>query len=278
MGSKFRIYIIMNTLKMFSSLSKKWQRILAFLFLLLGLTAAGALVYFLLDQNNHDGVMIVSTVAPLIGFAITTWVYLRINWVAPDVIGEDAGADISKMHAFKRKLLGYVGIGFLIGVPAVYFIMHGVTKDIFATVFPLAYIILMSVASIAFLPEFLKATRAIAPVRYVILAVALFVILLKTGVYLNSYFPGNLTEFVTRNLFFALGCANILMLFLIHAAWFQVFTMEHVVALPLNHGVTPPKQILEQNQTQEKAPDQKQEKEPDQTVYIVNVPVNPRVA
>ena len=135
--------------------------------------------------------------------------------------------------------------------------MHGVTKDVFTTVFPLAYIILMSVVSMAFLPGFLKTTGAIAPVRYVILTVALFVILLKTGVYLNAYFPGNLTEFVTRNLFFALGCANILLLFLIHAAWHQVFTMEHDVALPLN-GFTQPKATPND--------------------YIFTVPVNARVA
>jgi len=255
---------------MFSSLSRESQRILVFLIKFLSLFGIGALVYFLLDHNNHVGVMIVSTVAPFIVFAMTTWVYLRINWVVPDVIGEDAGACISKMHALKRKLLGYVGIGFLIGVPAVYFIMHGVTKDIFATVFPLAYIILMSVTSIAFLPGFLKTTRAIAPVRYVILTVALFVILLKVGVYLNSYFPGNLSEKVTRDMFFALGCANILLLFLIHAAWHQVFTMEHVVALPLNYVVTPPKPTIAKREE----------------IYIVNVPdydqvnaqVNARVA
>lgn len=269
MGSKIKILINLNTQKMFSSLSRESQRMLAFLFMLFGLTAAGALVYFLLDQNNHVGVMTVSTVAPVIVFAMTTWVYLRINWVVPDVIGEDTGSDISKMHALKRKLLCYVGIGFLLGVPAVYLIMHGVTNDIFTTIFPLAYIILMSVTSIAFLPGFLKTTRAIAPVRYVILTVALFVILLKVGVYLNSYFPGNLSEFVTRNLFFALGCGNILLLFLLHAAWHQVFTMEHVVALPLNYVVTPPKQILALNQSQEKAPEQ--------TDYIVDVPINAQV-
>lgn len=255
----------MNTQKMISwisSLSRASQRMLVFLIMLLTLFGIGALVYYLLDQNNHVGVMTVSTVAPVIVFSMKTWVDLRINLVAPNAF--EQVADLSKMHALKRKLLGYVGIGFLIGVPAVYFIMHGVTKDLFSTIFPLAYILLMSVASIAFLPGFLKATKAIAPVRYVILTVALFVILLKTGVYLNSYFPGNLTEFVTRNLFFALGCANILLLFLLHAAWFQVFTMEHVVALPLNH-VTPPKQILALNQTEEK--------EPAPTVYIVHVPV-----
>lgn len=230
----------MNTQKMFSSLSRESQRMLAFLFMLLGLTAAGALAYFLLDQNNHDGVMIVSTVAPSIVFAMTTYVYLRINWVAPDVIGENAVP--SKMHQCKRKILSYVGIGFLLGVPAVYLIMHGVTKDIFATVFPLAYIILMSVCTIGFLPGFLKTTGAIAPMRYIILTVALFVILLKVGVYLNSYFSGNLTDFVTRNLFFALGCGNIILLFLLHAAWHQVFTMEHVVAIPLN--ITPPKPTI----------------------------------
>jgi hypothetical protein len=133
----------------------------------------------------------------------------------------------------------------------------------FSTVFPLCYILLMSVVSIAFLPGFLKTTGAIAPVRYVILTVALFVILLKTGIYLNSYFPGNLGEKVTRDFFFALGCANILLLFLLHAAWHQVFTVEHVVALPLNH-VTPPKQILAPNEMQEKA-------QPEHTVHIVHV-------
>ena len=237
---------------------------LVFLTMLLSLIGISALVYFLLDQNNHNGVMIVSTVPTAIVFVMKTWMDLRINWVAPNAF--ELVVDLSEMHAYKRKLLCYVGIGFLLGVPAVYFIMHGVTKDIFATVFPLCYILLMSVVSIAFLPGFLKATGAIAPVRYVILTVALFVILLKTGVYLNSYFPENLSEFVTRNLFFALGCANILLLFLLHAAWHQVFTMEHVVALPLNH-VSPPKQILALNQTQEKAP-------LEQTIHIFDVPVN----
>ena len=247
----------MNTLRMLSRFSKRSQRMLVFLSILLGLTAAGALVYFLLDHANYDGIMIVSTVAPAIAFVTSTWLYLRINWVAPDVFAQDA--DPSKMHALKRKLLAYVGIGFLLGVSAVYLIMHGVTKDIFATVFPLAYILLMSVASIAFLPEFLKTTRAIAPVRYAILMVALFVILLKTGVYLNSYFPGNLTDFVVRNLFFALGCANILLLFLLHAAWHQVFTMKHVMALPLN--ITPPKPTIPKREE----------------VHIVTVPVDDQV-
>jgi hypothetical protein len=144
------------------------------------------------------------------------------------------------MAQCKWKVLAYVAFGFLLGVPAVYLIMHGVRKDMFTTVFPLAYIIVMSVVSMAFLPGFLKTTRAIAPVRYIILTVALFVILLKVGVYLNSYFPGNLNEFVTIDLFFALGCANILLLFLLHAAWHQVFTMDHIVATPLN-DITPPK-------------------------------------
>jgi hypothetical protein len=262
---------------MFLSLSKNSQRMLVFLIMLLSLIGIGALVYLLLDQNNHVGVMIVSTVAPVIVFAMTTWVYLRINWVAPidlringvaPIDTEPDAEDLSKMYAYKRMLLSYVGIGFLIGVPAVYFIMHGVTNDIFTTIFPLAYIILMSVASIAFLPGFLKTTGAIAPVRYVILTVALFVILLKVGVYLNSYFPGNLSEKVTRDIFFALGCANILLLFLIHAAWHQVFTMKRVVALPLNH-VTPPKQNLALNQTQT------QKKEPlEQIFHIVTVPVD----
>ena len=237
----------MNTQKMFSSLSKKSQRMLAFLFMLLGLTAAGAIVYFLLDQNNHDGVMIVSTVTPVIAFVTSTWLYLRINWVAPDVFAQNAHP--SKMAQCKWKVLAYVAFGFLIGVPAVYLIMHGVRKDMFTTVFPLAYIILMSVVSMAFLPGFLKTTRAIAPVRYIILTVALFVILLKVGVYLNSYFPGNLNEVITKNLFFALGCGNIFLLFLLHAAWHQIFTMVHSVAIPLNI------------------------KQPKDAVFIVNVPL-----
>ena len=260
----------MNTQKMVSSLShlsREWQRIVVFLIMFLSLIGIGALVYFLLDQNKHDGVMIVSTVTTFILFTVTTYVYLRINWVAPDpdVISDDAGADLSQMHQWKRKILCYVGIGFLIGVPAVYIIMHGVTKDIFATVFPLAYIIVMSVCTIAFLPEFLKTTGAIAPVRYGILTVALFVILLKVGVYLNSYFPGNLSDKITRDLFFALGCANILLLFLLHGAWHQVFTLEHVVATPLN--ITPPKQT----ETRENP---KKEQNPDNTVFIVEVPPN----
>ena len=225
--------------RMFSSLSRESQRMLVFLIKFLSLFGIGALVYFLLDHNNHVGVMIVSTVPTAIVFAMTTWVYLRINWVAPNVIHPDKPY-LTKMHECKRKILLYVLSGFVLGLSSVYFIMHGVTKDIFSTVFPLAYILFMSVTSIAFLPEFLKTTRTIAPVRYLILTVALFVILLKVGVYLNSYFPGNLTEFVTRNLFFALGCANILLLFLLHAAWHQVFTVEHVVASPLN-DLTPPK-------------------------------------
>ena len=238
----------MNTQKMFSSLSRQSQRMLVFLIMLLSLIGIGTLVYFLLDQNNHVGVMIVATVAPVIVFSMKTWIDLRINWVSPNAF--EQVTDLSEMHALKRKLFCYVGIGFILGVSAVYFIMHGVTKDLFSTIFPLAYILLMSVASIAFLPGFLKTTGAIAPVRYVILTVALFVILLKTGVYLNSYFPGNLSEKVTRDLFFALGCANILLLFLLHAAWHQVFTLEHVVAIPLN--ITPK-----------------------DTVFIVNVPDAP---
>jgi hypothetical protein len=220
---------------------------LVFLIMLLSLIGISALVYFLLDENNHNGVMIVSTVPTAIVFAMKTWVDLRINWVAPNVIHPDE-PDLTKMHACKRKILLYVLSGFVLGISSVYFIMHGVTKDIFSTVFPLAYILFMSVTSIAFLPEFLKTTRAIVPVRYIILTVALFVILLKVGVYLNSYFPGNLTDFVTKNLFFALGCGNIFLLFLLHAAWHQVFTMEHNVATPLN-DITRPNSTIAQNQT-----------------------------
>ncbi len=245
---------------MFSSLSRESQRMLVFLIMLLSLFGIGALVYFLLDHDNYVGVMIVSTIPTTFVFAITIWLCLRINWVAPGAF--KLVVDLSEMYALKRKLLCYVGIGFLLGISAVYLIMHGVTKDLFTTIFPLVYIILMSVVSIAFLPEFLKTTRAIAPVRYVILTVALFVIILKVGVYINSYFPGNLSDKVTRDLFFALGCANILLLFMIQAAWHQVFTVEHVVVLPLNHD-RPPKQILALNQNQEKAQEN--------TVHIVDV-------
>lgn len=254
----------MNTLRMLSRFSKRSQRMLVFLSMLLGLTAAGAIVYFLLDQNNHDGVMIVSTVTPVIAFVTSTWLYLRINWVAPDVFAQDA--DPSKMAQCKWKVLAYVAFGFLLGVPAVYLIMHGVRKDMFTTVFPLAYIIVMSVVSMAFLPGFLKTTRAIAPVRYIILTVALFVILLKVGVYLNSYFPGNLNEFVTKNLFFALGCGNIFLLFLLHAAWHQVFTMDHIVATPLN-DITRPNSTIALNQTPTQENDERK-------FCIVDVPVH----
>jgi hypothetical protein len=264
MGSKFRIYINMNTLRMLSRFSKRSQRMLVFLIMLLSLIGIGALVYYLLDHNNYVGVMIVSTVATFIVFAMKTWIDLRINWVAPNAF--EQVADLSKMYACKRKLLYYVGIGFILGVSAVYFIMHGVTKDLFSTIFPLAYILLMSVASIAFLPEFLKTTRAISPVRYVILTVALFVILLKVGVYLNSYFPGNLSDKVTRDLFFALGCANILLLFLIHAAWHQVFTMEHVVATSPN-DITRPNTTIALNQTPTQENDERK-------FCIVDVPVH----
>jgi hypothetical protein len=240
---------------------------LVFLIMLLSLIGISALVYFLLDQNNHNGVIIVSTVPTAFVFAIKIYLCLRINWVAPNVINLDE-QELQEMYAYKLMLLCYIGVGFILGVSAVYFIMHGVTNDLFTKIFPLGYILFMSVTSIAFLPGFLKTTRAIAPVRYMILTVALFVILLKVGVYLNSYFPGNLSDKVTRDLFFALGCANILLLFLLNAAWHQVFTMKHIVALPLNH-VTP------LNQTQKKAP-------LEQTVQIfdviVNDPANARVA
>jgi hypothetical protein len=239
---------------------------LVFLIMLLSLFGIGALVYFLLDHDNYVGVMIVSTIPTTFVFAIKIYLCLRINWVAPNTF--ELVVDLSEMYALKRMLLCYVGIGFILGISSVYFIMHGVTNDIFTTIFPLAYIILMSVTSIAFLPGFLKTTRAIAPVRYVILTVALFVILLKVGVYLNSYFPGNLSDKVTRDLFFALGCANILLLFLLNAAWHQVFTVEHVVASPLNHD-RPPKQVLALNQNQKKAQEN--------TFHIVDVFPDPEI-
>jgi len=237
---------------MFLSLSKKLQRMLVFTIMFFGLSGMCALVYFLLNQENYEAVMIVSTVTPAVVFTTSTLLYLRI-------IGEDSDvpntSESSPMYKCKRKLLGYVSLGFILGVPAVYFIMHGVTQNLFATIFPLTYIFVMSVATMAFLPVYLKTTGAIAPIRYMVLAVALFVILLKVGCYLNSYLPGNLTEFLTRNLFFALGCGNLFLLFLLHSAWHQVFTLENVVVIPLN-----------QIQTQIQGPT------PTNVVYIVTVP------
>jgi len=220
--------------KMCSNLSIKWQRTLVFLIMLLTLAAMGALVYLLLILGNYTGLMVVSTVTPTVIMSIATWLYLRINWSASDTLATSA-----PMKQWKRKILTYVGIGFFLGVPSVYFIMHGVTQSIFSTVFPLGYILLMSVSTIAIVPAFLNATGAIALVRYVIITVALFVILFKVGVYLDSYFPGNLTSSVTKNLFFTLGCSNVLLLFLLHSAWHQVFTIEQavVVVAPLNEVV-----------------------------------------
>jgi hypothetical protein len=177
-------------------------------------------------------------------FPSSMWLYLRINYVQPNDL--ETTSKESEMAKYKRKIILYVLVGLLLGVPAIYFIIEGVTQDLFTTLFPIAYIILMSVVSIAFLPGFLKATGAIAPVRYFILTVMLFVILLKVAVYLTSYFPGTLTDVVGRHLFFALGCGNVFLLFLLNSAWHQVFTLERVVVLPLNH-VTPPKPPTPEN-------------------------------
>ena len=211
--------------KMWLNLSKRSQRTLVFAIMLLSLATMGALVYLFLILGNYTGLMVVSTVAPVIIFSVCTYLYLRINLSA---------SGIPLMTKLKKKIITYVILGFLLGVPSVYFIMHGVTHTHFSTVFPLAYILIMSVCTIAIVPAFLKATGAIAPVRYMIIAVALFVILLKVGVYLDSYFPGNMTANMTRNMFFALGCANVFLLFMLHAAWHQVFTKEQVVVTPLN--------------------------------------------
>ena len=173
-GLKSKILVGNNTLerKMFSNLSIKWQRTLVFLIMLLSLATMGALVYLLLILGNYTGLMVISTVTPTIIMSIATWLYLRINWSASGILSTSP-----LMTEWKRKILTYVGIGFFLGVPSVYFIMHGVTQSIFSTVFPLAYILLMSVCTIAVVPAFLKATGAIALVRYVIITVALFVIL-----------------------------------------------------------------------------------------------------
>ena len=221
---------------MFSNLSKGSQRTLVFMIMLLSLATMGALVYLLLILGNYTGLMVVSTIAPVIIFGLETYLYLRINWSV---------SDIPSMMNLKKKIVTYVILGFLLGVPSVYFIMHGVTQNHFSTVFPLAYIFIMSVCTIAIVPAFLKATGAIAPVRYMIIAVALFVILLKVGVYLDSYFPGNMTAIMTRNMFFALGCSNVFLLFMLHAAWHQVFTVEQVVVTPLNEVVVAqPKKVV----------------------------------
>lgn len=226
--------------KMFSNLSKGSQRTLVFAIMLLSLSTMGALVYLFLILGNYTGLMVVATVAPAIIFAVSTYLYLRITWSASYML-----ATSSPMTHLKKKMLTYVILGFLLGVPSVYFIMHGVTQNYFSTVFPLAYIFIMSVCTIAIVPAFLKATGAIAPVRYMIITVALFVILLKVGVYLDSYFPGNMTAIMTRNMFFALGCANVFLLFLLHAAWHQVFTIEQVVVTPLNEVVVAqPKKVV----------------------------------
>lgn len=210
------------------------KKFMVFMTMLLSLTGTGALTFMLLEQKLYHAVLAVSTVMLVIIFSISTWLYLRINYVPPNVL--ESRPKLSEMAHYKRKIIVYVLLGLLLGLLAVYFIMKGVRNDLFTTVFPLSYIIIMSVVSMAFLPGFLKATGAIAPVRYVILTVALFVILLKVAVYLNSYFPGNLTDFVGRNLFFALGCGNVFLLFLLLAAWHQVFTLEHVVVIPLNQS------------------------------------------
>lgn len=217
---------------MFSKLPKDSQKIVVFMIMLLILTGTGALVFMLLEEKRYDGVMIVSTVVPSIIFCISTWFYLKINWVTPDVFASNSVQ--TEMAAYKRKILGYVSVGLLLGIPAVYFIMKGVTHDLFATIFPIAYIFLMSVYTIAFLPGYLKVTGAISPVRYLILTVSLCVIILKVGIYLDSYFPGVVSELIAKKMFFALGCANMLLVFMLHAAWHQVFTVEQVVVIPLN--------------------------------------------
>ena len=217
---------------MFSKLPKDSQKFVVFMIMLLILTGTGALVFMLLEEKRYDGVMIVSTVVPSIIFAITTWLYLRINWVSPDVLASNSVP--SEIASYKKKVLVYVSVGLLLGIPAVYFIMKGVKHDLFATIFPLAYIFLMSVYTIAFLPAYLKVTGTITPVRYLILTVSLCVIILKVGIYLDSYFPGVVSELISRKMFFALGCANMLLVFMLHAAWHQVFTVEQVVVIPLN--------------------------------------------
>jgi hypothetical protein len=218
---------------MSTNISKNLKRTMIFLIMLLILTGTSVLVHLLLEHDNHDGVMIVSTVVPAIVFTTATWLYLRVNWAVTDNLSQQT----QKISA-KYRIIAYVLAGFLLGIPAMYFIMNGVTKSVFSTVFPIGYIFIMSVYTIAFLPGFLKTTETVAPMRFVILAVALIVILLKVGVYLNSYFPGTITDVIVKNLFFALGGGNILLLFLLHSAWHQVFKVEPVkVVTPLNEVV-----------------------------------------
>jgi hypothetical protein len=75
---------------MFSKLSKDFQKFLVFMIMLITLAGTGALVFILLEEKRYDEVMIVSTVVPSIIFCISSWLYLRINWVSPDVFASNS--------------------------------------------------------------------------------------------------------------------------------------------------------------------------------------------
>lgn len=221
--------------------SKAWQRILILIAMFFGLVSVGAFAYYYMVVNDdYMVVACIATIIPSLILVIGTYAYLRVNWVNPDVFAQPALPRLSL--TLKKKVLRYLSVGFMLGVPAVYAIMSGVKQNIFTISFPVVYIIGMSVASIGFLPNFLTSTGAIAPVRYFVLLVSLTIILLKVGVYLDSYFPGNLSGSLVRCMFYALGAANWLLILMLHASWHGVFTMEvpptvHV-SVPLNVAET----------------------------------------
>ena len=217
--------------------SKAWQRILILIAMFFGLVSVGAFAYYYMVVNDdYMVVACIATIIPSLILVIGTYAYLRVNWVNPDVFAQPALPRL--LPTLKKKVLLYLSVGFMLGVPAVYVIMSGVKQNIFTISFPVVYIIGLSVASIGFLPNFLTSTGAIAPVRYFVLLVSLTIILLKVGVYIDSYFPGNLDGEIPRMMFFALGVANWLLILMLHASWHQVFTMEVPpavsVSVPLN--------------------------------------------
>jgi hypothetical protein len=198
----------------------------------------------------------IATILPSLIIGVGTYAYLRVNYVKPVLPVKEVAQKAEQPPALprlsaelKKKVLLYLSVGLMLVIPAVYVIMSGVKQNIFTIAFPIAYIIGMSVASIGFLPNFLTSTGAIAPVRYFVLLVSLTIILLKVGVYLDSYFPGNLDGEIPRMMFFALGAANWLLILMLHASWHQVFTMEVPpavsVSVPLNVANQPDSTVVQ---------------------------------
>jgi len=245
MGLKSRIFIIVDSCKMvcnFSSAlpaSKAWRRIIIFLAMFFGLVSVGAIAYYyMVVSNDYLVIACIATLGPTLIIGVGTYCYLLVNYQPKQVLPtqqlEIPPASQQVKTAMKKKVLLYLLFGFMLGVPAIYVIMSGVKQNIFTISFPVVYIIGMSVASIAFLPGFLRSTGAIAPVRWFVLLVTLTIIILKVGIYLNSYFPGNLSHSIAENLFFSLGVANWLLILMLDASWHQVFTIEVPVSVPLN--------------------------------------------